>query len=197
MKNKLFIIVIVVCLPLCGFAQRHFKGVSGIEASAGSRLSGSSFNPVINVAYSKYLRYRTYMKMGLNYEVIDVNMGRVGKAKAYNYNFEPRFAYTFLDMPNISQNFDFFVSIQGGAIIGLERTNRLNQFRHIDNIPYVEVKNLTKNRLIAGGVIALESEFFFKENIGVIVGISEQYMGTSKICKFHTVLTAGIKYLLP
>lgn len=195
--NRYLYVIIFLSFFMNVYSQRHFKGVSGIEASLGTRISASKAkeNPVFNIAYSRYLSYRKYYKIGFNYETITVNMGGVGKAKAYNYTIEPRFGYTVLDIPNIFKNQDLFFSFQAGALLGVERSNRLNQFRNPELIPYVEVNKLTKNTFMAGLSISGEFEYFVSQNMGIILNVSEQFMLTSRITKFHTVGTLGVKYL--
>lgn len=191
MKYKYIIILFALC-PLSIFAQRHYKGVSGYEASFGSRLSGQTFDPSGSLYYSKYLSDKTFYKFGFNFWDTEIKVAGKYPEHSYFFNTEFRYAYTL-----IPANQFLFINVEAGAFVGLERLNSFSNYKNPQKTPYVVFpKKFKKNRFVSGVSIGIETEIFLSKRIGLIINVSEYYNPMSKVIKWHTVTTGGIKYLI-
>jgi hypothetical protein len=194
---KYFLSIILVCVSISATAQHHYKGVGGIEVNVGSRLTGEAFNIESNVFLSKYINYNSYYKIGLNYFVTDLEIpGQAERSKAYNYHLAGKYSYTIAAFPHIVSATDIFFNLQGGAFMGIEHLSGLGKYRDPGNIPYVHFSDYRRNTFVLGPTVTAELEVFISKRVAILLNVSEYWTPLSKVEKWHTTATAGIKFLM-
>jgi hypothetical protein len=183
---KTRIICILVIIVFCDnvSAQRHYEGASGLDASAGSRISGGNFDAYFNASYSEYLSKSSYYKIGINYlaSTFDVSSESV---VCMNYFVDGKYFYTLF-----SNKKSVFLNLGGGAFLGYEKIPSLERYAERGII----VKDYTSG-VMAGISMGVEVEWLFYKNFGFIIGFSEMYSALSPIDKWQSTCSFGIKYL--
>ncbi len=176
------ILLCLTALFLCiGFsiAQRHYAGISGVDASFGLNTFGDN-GKYVNISLSKYKNRTTYLKTGLNYfeksHTYYCDYCAVDhKGTARNYFLDAKYFKTIAT--NLTS---LYFNVGAGGLMGVEGYS--NPDSHY--------------RFIFGPIIAFETEYFVTSRIAILGGLTENWSPISKINKWNTVWNVGVKYLL-
>lgn len=189
-KLNMRILKLTILLVLCVcthsiYAQRHYTGVSALEANYGLNIFGDNGNN-LSLAVSKYRNRTTYWKIGLNYfeksfdysvsaeseeqpEVISINR------KARDYYIDG--AYYKTVATNLSS---LYFNLGLGAFTGVEA--------------YKEEKD--KYDYMLGLKIEAELEYFISGRMAILGRVKQYWSPFSDISKWNTVWNIGVKVLL-
>lgn len=171
-------------------AQRHYKGISALEASYGTNIFGTADN-FASLSFSKYIDRTTYWKAGLNYfeksfdysdnstisqamDVAPLIQGQSRKATAQNWLINGSYNRT------IASNLkSIYWNVGIGGFLGTEYTSHPSK----------------DYQFIAGPEIGTELELFILPKLALTVGLKEMWSPLSAK-KWNTVWNAGLKILL-
>ena len=197
MNNKILLILLLLLLCPIAFGQRHYRNASGFDGQIGALLSSGNEvnkNYVFRLSFFNYNRPYSYIKYSLNYSRMNVRMAGVTESFVNDYTLNFDYARTLKGLYNIGRNNDLFINMIGGAFLGLQRCAELEKFRQKDSDPYIYT-DYEKNYFICGLQLGLEFEYFFSESMGVVLTCQEQWSPLSKIRKWHTQGTVGIRWI--
>lgn len=179
--------VLIGLLCLCyaqeNWAQRHYAGVSGIEANYGLNMFGRS-NTHLSIGYSKYRNRTSYWKLGLNF-------------------FEKSFSYTPPVEPGneeqriSSTGRDFYIDANYYKTVA---TNLTSLYFSLGIGAYTGVeyyKNPDKEYdYILGPKIGAEIEYFIMPRIALLGKIDQYWSPFSDLSHWNTIWNVGIKVLI-
>lgn len=195
--NKTILIAVMLVLTSYMFAQRHYRNATGSDIQLGTLLSSGdkvAKNYLIRASFFKYNRPYSYLKYSLNYSRMNIRMAGVTESYVNDYTFNFDYARTLKGFYNMNHNQDLFISLIGGAFLGLQRCADFERFKQVNSNPYIYTE-YDKNYFICGLQLGLEFEYFLSENIGIVLTGQEQWSPLSDIRKWHTQGTIGVRLI--
>ncbi len=167
------------------YAQRHYVGISAIEANYGLNIFGDD-GTNLNLSVSKYRNRTTYWKIGLNY-----------LEKSYDYSYEDNtteepkiisFGSTAKDyyidaayFKTVATNLtSLYFSLGIGAFTGVEA------YRKQDD----------KYKYLLGLKIEPELEYFIAQRVAIVGHVKQYWSPFSYASKWNTVWNVGVKVLI-
>lgn len=167
------------------YAQRHYAGISAIEANYGLNIFGRS-NTNLNFSVSKYRNRTTYWKIGLNY-----------LEKSYNYSYEDN----SLEVPSIisfsSTAKDYYLD---AAYFKTVATNLSSLYFSLGLGAFTGVeaykKHDDKYDFLLGPKVEAELEYFVTGRVALLGRIKQYWSPFSYASKWNTVWNVGVKVLI-
>lgn len=155
------------------FAQRHYTGIEGIEASGGSSIFHGTA-PYGSIGYSKYKSRVSFWKVGINYLQKKYESGNE-KQNADNIYLDASYNRTVA-----TNRTSLFLNLGLGALAGTE----------------IYRQEKKQYDFIAGGKLEAELEFFIASRTALVGRITQLWSPLSDIRKWDTTWQVGIKYLI-
>lgn len=171
MRKNFFLLAfaLIVC-NLNALAQRHYKGVSGLEFNGGVNIFNEQ-GYFYNLSYSQYQNRTFYYKIGLNYleNPTDNSIAR-------DFFFDTSFYKSFAGRRAL------FLSIGLGCFSGIETFPGERNEKRVW-------------KWIIGPKLDLELEWFIAKNVGFVFRAAE-YWNPMAVNYWTTTANAGLKILL-
>lgn len=165
------------------YAQRHYTGISSIEASYGMNMFGRN-NTHLNLGYSKYRNRTSYWKLGFNY-------------------FEKSFSYNLpSEEDNVGQRVgstgrDYYIDANYYKTVATNLTS-LYLSLGIGAYTGVEYYKMPEKEydFILGPKIGAEIEYFILPKTALIGRINQYWSPFSDISHWNTIWNVGVKILI-
>lgn len=187
MTNQLcFLLLIAICIPFQAYAQRHYKGVNGLEANYGLTIF-KDHGTFLQVSSSRYLNRITYWKIGLNYLENHQKIKTPAPSTDTRYKTSKNYFVDGMIYKTVATNLSsIFFSLGIGAFLGAEKRFVLTPEAALDK----------KYRCLFGPKAAMETEVFMAPRWAVVGSLAEYWAATSKVNHWNTVWSVGLKFLL-
>lgn len=167
------------------YAQRHYVGISGIEASYGLNIFGRS-NTNWNLSFSKYRSRTTYWKIGLNY-----------LEKSYDYSYEDNSQGTPQVISFGKTAKDYYID---AAYYKTVATNLSSLYLNLGIGTFTGVeayrKQVDKYGFLFGFKVEPELEYFVAQRVAILGRIKQYWSPFSYASKWNTVWNIGVKVLM-
>lgn len=185
MKTLKLALIAILCVCAHSIsAQRHYAGITALEANYGQNMFGRS-NTHLNLSVSKYRNRTTYWKIGLNYfeksfsfdmedssqEGSSISVGRTAK----DYYVDGIYYKTLAT--NLST---LYFGMGLGIFTGVEAYKEED-----DEYDY-----------ILGPKLEAELEYFFLPRMALLGRLTQYWSPFSDISKWNTVWNVGVKFLI-
>lgn len=186
MKTTKWTILLVLCACThCLYGQRHYSGVSALEANYGLNIFGKSGND-FNLSYSKYKNRTTLWKVGLNYFdrsfeyqyedlSLDAPVLTVFNRKAQSYYIDALYAKTVAT--NMSS---LYFNVGLGVFSGVET--------------YQTGEN--EYNFLIGPKVEAELEYFVSGRVALLARLKQYWNPFSDLGKWNTIWNVGVKVLI-
>ncbi len=189
-RTKALFIFLAFSLP--SLAQRHYAGIAGVEASAGSNLF-HGISPYASIEYSKYKSRVSFWKFGMNYlqKEFEYDKGELPSGNVFSSSIpqgDPSFTR---HADNIYFNASYNRTVA---------TNRTSFFLNLGlgALTGVEIYRQDKKQydFIAGGKLEAELEYFIASRTALVGHLTQLWSPLSDIREWNTTWQVGIKYLI-
>lgn len=167
------------------YAQRHYEGISALEANYGLNIFGRS-NTNLNISVSKYRNRTTMWKLGLNY-----------LEKSYDYSYEDNSQEVPREISFSSTAKDYYLD---GVYLKTVATNLSSLYLNLGLGAFIGVeaykKQDDKYNFLFGPKAELELEYFISGRIALLGRVKQYWSPFSYASKWNTVWNAGVKVLI-
>ena len=170
-------------------AQRHYAGVSALEANYGLNIFGEP-NTHLNFAYSKYKNRTTYWKGGFNYLEntykynipLNQDISETGEIEYLRIHTTAKSYYgDVIYFKTLATNLTWLYFNGGiGAFLGVE-TYKSPEREH---------------QFLLGPKIDVELECFVTSRVAIMGRLTQYWNPFSDVTKWNTVWNVGVKFLM-
>ena len=169
MKTKFILLIAFLAIGSGAFAQRHLKGIKGVDILGG--ITGKGYYG--ELGFNSYISNKLYYNLPIRAEFAEIQ-----GTKFNSYSFNPNINYTLLKPTEW-----FFISAKGGASIYMDSRGSTNSDT---STTYINDKTTTINYGVFAGI---ETEVYFSDKVVWIVNFRQNYNFNST--PGHSVWYAG------
>ena len=177
MKKKLCISTMLIVFPLYCMAQINAIGLTAGYTSGGYGLF---------TQYNQYLGEESKSKLQFGLSLSNAPF-KINNTTVPYFNVAAHGGYGFVILSE-RRNTDYFGSITGGGLIGLDVLNRGKE--QLDDGSFVSGNIKT----VYGGYISADFDYFVTSNLALSIVINQSYIANSDVREFNFYVGVGTKF---